>query len=104
MRGCCQLSAWTQAMERHPGRILLEDDSIRPDQEFMAAAHAGDSGDPHREEPAPSPAWVSVPLARGKLCDTAPAKEQPQQWHPRAGSRPHRLQVILCHLIHITIL
>lgn len=37
----CQLSAWKQAMERHPGRISLEDDFIRPDREFMAAAPAG---------------------------------------------------------------
>lgn len=32
----CQLSAWKQATERHPGRNSLEDDSIRPDQELTS--------------------------------------------------------------------
>lgn len=34
----CQCSAWKRAMDRHPGRIELEDDSIKLDHKFVAGS------------------------------------------------------------------
>ena len=93
MSSHCQLSAWTPALERHPGRTPLEDDFIRPDQELTA-------GQQLWQELAPSPASLSAPPIWGKLWTQLRSKGEPQQPDPcvySASDFAHHL----CHLMHI---